>query len=153
MKKYAKQCLCIFVLAGSILCLIYIYLASPLYEGIKLKTPSPKINIKTPPSVSKTFDIKPVVPITAAAVAAKPSPSSGSGSFKPCSSITGTQEECTNNYYGSGSGNQCVYDTVNKRCIRPTQEYNPDGSIIDDGTNAPEERITEVQDVDMKSGI
>lgn len=134
MKSCTKQYLCILVLAGSVLFLLYIYLAHPLKEGIKVK--KPKINIKKVSSIAAPSGSK-------------------SATYKPCSSITGTQEECTNNYYGSGSGDRCIYDTANEQCIRPGQTQ--DESVMDDGTNAeppePEERINDIKEVDVKTGL
>lgn len=98
-------------------------------------------------SKSKTpkFEITPATPITAPAVV--------NTKFKACATITGTAEECAKHSYGSGIRDKCVYDTVKKRCIKPAIEYNPDGSVIDDGTNNPDEKIADINDVDMKTGL
>jgi hypothetical protein len=141
MKKCTKQYLCIFAVAFSLLLLLYIYLATQ--NSIKEGTTN---MFGTGPD-NETKQNNPNLDV-------KPSTTSkGATVYKTCASITGGQEECARTQYGSGIGNLCIYDTVNKRCIRPAQEYNPDGSVIDDGTSGPEERISDIKEVDVKTGL
>ena len=141
MKKCTKQYLCILGLGLSILFLIYIYLAYPYTKNTKEgATTMTDSSSKTP-----KFEITPATPITAPAVV--------NTKFKACATITGTAEECANNSYGSGIRDKCVYDTVKKRCIKPATEYNPDGSVINNDGDNPDEKIAEINDVDMKTGL
>jgi hypothetical protein len=149
MKKCTKQYLYILGLGLSVLFLIYIYLAYP-YTNTKegattMADSSTKKNSSASTNKTPKFEITPATPITAPAVV--------NTKFKACATITGTAEECAKHSYGSGIRDKCVYDTVRKRCIKPAIEYNPDGSVIDDGTNNPDEKIAEINDVDMKTGL
>jgi hypothetical protein len=112
MKKCTKQYLCILGLGASVLVLIYIYLAYTT-------------------STSSSSKVK-------EGATDKTAVDDNTTTLKKCSSITGKDVEkvCLKTYYGSGSGDKCIYDKVGKRCIRPANET--DSPVVDDGTNGPD---------------